>query len=132
MGQGTVYVKYPAATVQPIVIARDADTTLSFVLLDEQGNHPVDLSADTVKFTVADGYGGTVKIGPLTNLNNQHTDPTNGKTSFTISKATINAVASSSAEQSWLYEVRRLTGGSTPEVVHLTGEFRVRPSVYPT
>lgn len=129
---GTATISYPAPSVLNLVIERDADTTLTFVLLDALGLHPVDITNDTVKFTASDTYGGTAQIATLTKTTGQHTDPTNGKTAFAITKAIINAAASSTKESCWVYEVRRLTGGTSPEVVHIVGELRVQPSVVAT
>lgn len=125
----TVDVSYPAPTRQDITIARDVDSTLTFVLTDTTGI-PVDITNDTVEFTARDTYGGTAKIATIANTTGHHVDPTNGKTAFTISKAAIDAAdTTTNRDVVWVYEVRRLAGGTSPVIVHIMGNLRVVPVV---
>ena len=111
-----------------IEVVRDQDVTLTFTLADA-GGHAVDITHDSVTFVVKSTYGGTVEIATMTNITGQHVDPTNGTTQFTITQAALDAATTAGVMDSWVYEVRRLTGGTSPNVIYLRGEFRVLPSV---
>lgn len=124
----SVDVQYPCPQEVDICVSRDADVTLTFVLTDAR-NHPVDITADTVDFTARDKWGGTAKIATISNISGHHIDPTNGKTAFTISQASINVVADSNRDDVWVYEVRRLAGGTSPVVIHVRGLMRIVPAV---
>lgn len=105
-------------------IVRGTDSTFVFVLTDGDGN-PIDLSSDTVKLTVRDYPGGTLKV-QKTNGSTEHLDPTNGRTQFTIEKTDI--VVPGSDMMDWVYEVRRIDG-SGKETVHIAGRFLADPQV---
>ena len=110
-----------------LTVPRDADSTLTFVLTDDDGN-TVDLTTDKVRFTVKDKIGGAVKLD-YTNPAGAHLDPINGKTRFTIGHAAIAAVALPADEsQSWVYEVRR-TQTDDKEAIHIQGDFVVKSTV---
>ena len=110
-----------------LTVPRDVDSVLTFVLTDGEGN-TVDLTIDTVEFTVKDTHDGTVKID-YKNEPGEHLDPTNGRTQIEILKADISSVAVPADEsQSWKYEVRRIDDDDK-EALHIEGDFIVEPTV---
>ena len=112
-----------------INVTRGTDNTLEFTFTNAAGTAE-NLTGDTVKFTARDGYGATVKIATKTNTT--HTDPTAGKTRFTLSQADLTeAGADVTRPIVWYYEVRRLVGGSTPAIVWFQGLLNLYPAVTP-
>lgn len=110
-----------------LTVPRDVDSTLTFVLTDDDGN-TIDLTTDKVQFTIKDKLDGTVKI-QYQNDPGEHVDPTDGRTQFIIDKADISSVALPADEsQSWKYEVRRIDSGDK-EALHIEGDFIVEPTV---
>jgi len=104
----------------------DADSTFTFILTNARGE-AVDITGDSVKLTVRDVKGGTLKL-QKTNGPGAHDDPQNGKTSFTITRTDITATP---ADETffWVYEIRRIDAGTSQEHVHLEGAFVVEPAV---
>jgi len=108
-------------------VTRATTNTLTFILVDDDGN-AVDISLDTVKFSVRDGFGGTEKIPQKENLPGEHTDPENGETQFTIDKTEIDDETNRTTETYWFYEVRRVQPGGE-ENVFFQGNLIIIPDV---
>jgi hypothetical protein len=87
----------------------------------------VNISLDTIIFTVRDKPGGAIKI-QIGNAPGAHKDPTNGVTEFTVTK-TDTLGDSTFHSTFWVFEVRRVRGISGEEQVHIQGEFVIHPSV---
>ncbi len=112
-------------SVIDLQLVKDADTTFEFILTD--GNcEPVDISADSVRITVRDYLGGALKI-QKTNSVGGHSDPTQGKTEFTIARTDITDTLTVTHTR-WVYEIRRIQVGGS-ESVHIEGNFIVDLSV---
>lgn len=105
-------------------IAGWQDATLEFQLTDENGF--INITADTVSMSFADDEGGTPLlpkvIGP-----GQHSDPANGKTQVSFSKADLTTRDKFTTTR-WWYEIRRIVGGTLKERLHIVGELRIQPS----
>lgn len=110
---------------QNISVVRGTDNTFEAILTDGEGE-AVDISLDTIVFTVRDKPGGTVKI-QISNAPGTHKDAANGVTEFSISKADITNV-SAIHSTFWVFEIRRIRPGGA-EQVHIQGEFVITPSV---
>jgi len=89
---------------------------------------PVDITNDTIKVTVKDEFGGVIKIATKNMTPGNHTDPVNGKTSFSWSKVETTTTTPKD-EVDWKWEVRRVLSGSAAEVVYIHGDLRLMPSV---
>jgi hypothetical protein len=94
-------------------------------IMDNEGD-PIDITNDTITFTVKDEFGGTTKLQKINTVGG-HSDPTNGKTIFTIAQTDIPPVSPYEV-RNWVYEIRRTDAGSV-EDVHLQGDFIVNPVV---
>lgn len=100
--------------------------SIECVLLND--GEKVDISADSVRLTVRDYKEGAVKI-QKTNASGEHTDPTNGKTTFDIAPADFVDVQDDETVN-WVYEVRRIQPSpGDEETVHLMGDFIVKLAV---
>lgn len=106
-------------------LVKDADTVFEFTLTDGDSN-PVDLTTDTVKLTVKDKIGGVQKL-QKTNTPGSHSDPTSGKTRFTIEDTDIIDTLTDK-QTVWVYEIRRIQA-SAAEAVHIMGDFIVHLAV---
>lgn len=106
-----------------VYITPGSRETFSCVLLD--GDAPVNLTNDTVVFTVKDKAGGTT-ILQKTNPPGTHYDAANGLTNFTILETDI--VVSDNLSRDWVFEIRRINALSM-EFVHIQGEFCVSAEV---
>lgn len=105
------------------------DNTIEVTLLNATTSAAIDITSDDVKFTAKDALGGSVvKIATKTNSVGEHSDPTNGKTRFQLTKEEL-VLATATAQEAWWYEVRRVISGSSDEVVYMHGQLRVKPSV---
>lgn len=93
-------------------------------IMDNEGD-PIDITSDTITFTIKDEIGGVTKLQKINTP--AHSDPTNGKTTFTIAQTDIPSVSPYEV-RNWVYEIRRTDAGSL-EDVHLQGAFIVNPSV---
>lgn len=111
---------------QNISIVRETDNTFEVVLTDGNGE-PVDITGDTVIFTVRDKLGGLVKI-QISNAPGMHKDPGNGVTEFSVTKADTSSTSTLHWTY-WVFEVRRVLAVSLEERVHIQGDFVVYPSV---
>lgn len=106
-------------------IAKGTDFMFEAVLTDAE-NEPVDLTLDTVIFTVWNYLGGTKKI-QKTNAPGAHEDPTNGRTRFHIQASDISE-AQGSDSLYWQFEIRRVD--SIGHIaVHILGDFVVEPQL---
>lgn len=99
------------------------DVTLQFQLFNDAG--PINITNDIVKVYVVDDDGTSILL-PKSNGVGQHSDPLNGKTAVTFTKAELTTHVFSRVR--WWYEVRRIAGGTGPERVHIVGELRILPS----
>lgn len=114
-------------TVVHIEVMRGTDNEFEFVIADGLGR-PINITADTIKFTAKSALDGVATIPTKTNGPGQHTDAINGATSFVIPRGEIDDEASSSEITCWLYEVRRVDA-SNKENIHVQGQFIIRPDV---
>lgn len=116
-----------APTAINLCMQRGQDTTFKFALAGDTGR--VDITADDVIFSVLSApVSGTVLVA-LTNGVGQHTDPTNGETEFTLTRAMTNVVAVPEETDSyWVYEVRRVQPGGE-ENVYVSGALKIQRSV---
>lgn len=100
------------------------DTTLEFTIMS--GDGPIDISNDTVVVTVMDEEGGAPILAKI-NPSGQHSDPAHGKSQFTFTdNDTVTGVYS---PVRWWYEVRRISGVTQKQRVHIVGEMRLSPSM---
>ena len=97
-----------------VCLVRATTNVLEVVLTDAAGVS-VDITNDTVKFTVRDGPG-------------EHLDPTEGRTEFTIEKTEIDDEVARTTETYWFFEVRRITPAGV-ENVHIQGRLVITPDV---
>lgn len=108
----------------PLKIQKGAAFSLDCILTDNAGT-PVDLTGQTVQFTVKTDIGGVQKIfkenGP-----GEHESPADGKTRFTFTGSEITD-AQEADSFFWVYEVRRIDGST--EYVHISGDFIVEPEI---
>lgn len=112
-------------SVVDLQLVIDADTTFEFILTD--GNcEPVDITNDSVIFTVRDYPGGTLKL-QKTNASGEHSTPAQGKTEFTVARTDITDTLTDKHTK-WVYEARRIQA-SGAESVHIEGDFTVNLSV---
>ncbi len=109
-----------------VCLVRATTNVLEVVLTDAAGVS-VDITNDTVKFTVRDGPGGTVEIAK-SNGPGEHLDPTEGRTEFTIEKTEIDDEVARTTETYWFFEVRRITPAGV-ENVHIQGRLVITPDV---
>lgn len=93
-----------------------------------RGGAPVDITNDTIKITAKDEFGGVIMIPTKSIGPGNHSDPVNGKTTFSWSKAETTT-ATPKDEVDWKWEVRRVFSGSNAEVVYIHGDLRLMPSV---
>lgn len=115
-------------TEQNIQVLRGTDNDLVFTIKDASGT-VVDISLDTVDFSVREGFAGPVRIAKKTNGPGQHTDPTNGITTFKVLRTDIDDEVQPGSSTTWKYEVRLTDGGTGDEFVHFQGDFIVQPAV---
>jgi hypothetical protein len=108
------------------MIVTDGTHNVFEVLITDAEDEPIDITNDTIIFTVKDEVGGTTKL-QKSNSPGGHADPTNGITSFTISQTDIPSVSPYEVRE-WVYEIRRRDVGGI-ERVHIQGTFTVNPSV---
>lgn len=101
------------------------DNELQAIIKDGDGK-AVPITSDTVTLTVKDSRGGAV-VFTKSNGPGSHSDPAQGETIFPITPADT-ATADSYAVTTWVYEVRRVTGGGDV-YSHLTGRFIVEPTI---
>jgi hypothetical protein len=106
-----------------LYITQGSYETFEAILLD--GDAPVNLTNDTVKFSVRDRPQGTLKLQKI-NLPGTHTDPTNGRTDFIITDTDIPV--STDGAREWVFEVRRINPFGQ-EFVHIQGCFFVLKEV---
>ncbi len=115
--------------IEDLLLTRGTDNRLEFRLTNPVTGQPVDLTNDTVKFTVKDSYGGTVKIG-LENTPGMHSAQADGRTQFVVTREAIADATHTGTITDWVYEVRRLVSGAD-EVVYFAGIFSLRPTAAP-
>ncbi len=115
------------ATTIDIKVLSETDNTFEFTLTDSAGA-AVDITNDTVKFTTRDHREGTAKIATKTNAPGGHSDPTHGKTRFTLSKADLT-LNPQTDPVTWIYEVRRIVAVTLQEIVYVEGNLYVKPNV---
>ena len=108
-----------------IVVINGTHKVFEVEIMDGEGN-PINITDDTIAFTVKDQLGGTTKLQKI-NAPGGHVDPTNGRTSFTIAQTDIPSVSPYEV-RNWVYEIRRTDVGLL-EDVHIQGDFIVNPSV---
>ncbi len=108
-----------------IEVQQETDQYMEFQLTD--GTNAVDLTLDTVKLTARDSLGGTIKV-QKTNPSGSHSAPLLGKTMFLLSKTDLTTGSRASSAE-WVYEVRRIMGGSNQELVYMQGKLSLRPVV---
>jgi hypothetical protein len=120
---------------------QDLDLTPEVINIEcQQGTHvtvefrltedgaALDITNDTIKVTVKDGFGGITMITTITKGPGEHSDPTDGKTLITWTKA-MTTTPFPTDELYWKYEVRRVAATSLAEVVYIHGDFKLMPSV---
>lgn len=108
-----------------IFLPYGTDNELVLVVKDED-QKAIDITADTVILTVKDGRGGN-QIFQKTNAPGGHSDPTEGETAFAIDAADIST-AQPYETTTWRYEVRRTAAGGEISA-HLAGLFIVEPTI---
>jgi hypothetical protein len=114
---------------QDISVIRGTDNTIEFRLTDGAGT-PVNITNDSVKFTVRTSAGGTVAVATKTNAAGQHFDPTQGKTRFKLTKTDLTETGVTSGLTRWSYEVRRIAAGD--EMVYIVGLLTLVPTSQPS
>lgn len=114
-------------TEQNIEILRGTDNSLSFTISDSSGT-AIDITNDTVHFSVRDGFGGPVRITKKTNAPGGHTTPASGITAFKVLKTEIDDEVAPGENTVWKYEVRRVDA-SSDEFVHFQGDLTIKPAV---
>lgn len=123
--------KVPVVSIKPtkidIVLVKDTDNELEFILTDGLGE-PVNLTDSDVVFTAFDAIGGTVQLGPKTNTPGNHTDSLNGKSAFKIARTEIDDETNPTTKTFWVYEVRRKQITADLEHVHITGQIIILPT----
>jgi hypothetical protein len=110
-----------------IEIQRETTVTLEFVLTDGDGK-PLNIEADTVKFTAKETPGGTATIPTKTSAAGAHLDGAGGRVEFTIEKTEIDNEANRTTKTFWVYEIRRTQPGGE-EFVHISGSLVIHPDV---
>jgi hypothetical protein len=108
-------------------IQQGTDVSIEVQLTNGTGA-PVNITNDTIKITAKDEFGGVIKIATKTISPGNHSDPANGKTIFTWSKADTTTTTPKD-EVDWKWEVRRVLSGSAAEVVYIHGDLKLMPSV---
>lgn len=106
---------------------QQATTVTMEVQLTNGSGSAVNITNDTVKITVKDDFDGVVEIATISNAPGSHSDPTNGKTQFTWTKAQTTTDTPKEAKY-WKWEVRRVFP-SGAEVVYIHGDLVLQPSV---
>jgi hypothetical protein len=103
-------------------------TNFDLVCVLLANGNPVDITFDTVRLTVRDYKGGTVKI-QKTNGPGEHTLASEGKTTFSIEPADfVDDQVDENVD--WVYEVRRIQPApGNQESVHVHGDFGVKLTV---
>jgi len=104
-----------------LAVVRGTDNSFEVTLTD--GENPIDISAADVKLTVVSEPGESPPVFEQTNAAGSHSDPTNGRTVFSLSKATTE-LASQDLDSFWQFEIRRIEGGE--EFVHIEGALTVK------
>lgn len=110
-------------SVVDIHISQGSRETFEVVLLD--GYQPIDITLETVRFTVRDRPQGTTQL-QKTNGPGSHSDPTNGLTDFTVTETDIPV--STDGDRKWVFEIRRINPLGH-EFVHVQGCFFVHQEV---
>lgn len=113
-----------AASCINLTFQRNTDNEFIAVISDGD-EKAIDITGDTVTFTVTSSLGGVV-VFAHSNPGGAHEDPTKGQTKFSVSRADM-AAASSTSTTTWVYEIRRIVGGSGDQHVHIWGRFVVEP-----
>jgi hypothetical protein len=108
-------------------VQQGTDVVITFQLTDGDGV-AVDISLDSVKFTAKDEFAGDVMIATKTNSPGQHEDPSDGQTTFTLTKTNLTTETPAD-EVTWKYEIRRVFASSAREVVYIHGDLTLKPSV---
>lgn len=108
-----------------VALVWGTDNELEVTITDGDGR-AIAINNDTITFTVKDAVGGTTVIAK-SNGPGSHSDPGNGKTVFAIDAADT-ALAPATSTTYWTHEVRRITA-ALDELVHIQGEFIVRPTI---
>lgn len=109
-----------------IEVVQATDNWIEFQLKGKNGQAEV-ITSDTVKFTAKTAIGGTVKIS-LSNAPGAHQDPAAGTTRFHLSKTDL-VTDDPTSQDSWVYEVCRVFGGTNEEVDYIKGELRLMPRI---
>lgn len=113
---------------QDIQVSRGTDNDQPFTIKDASGA-VIDITLDTVDFTVREGFAGPIRIPKKTNGPGQHTDPTNGITTFKILRTEIDDEVQSGTATTWQYEVRLTQAVTLDEFVHYQGNLIIQPTV---
>lgn len=105
-------------------ITQNTDNQIEFVLSDN--SLPVNITSDTITLVMKTNYGGVIKINK-SNGPGGHSDPTNGKTRFLLTKLEMRGTSLAVAE-TWVYQLRRIVAGSLDEIVYFAGDVLLTPS----
>ena len=105
-------------------VVQNTDNQIEFVLTDN--GSAVDLTNDTVTLVMKTNYGGTLKINK-SNGPGGHSDPTNGKTRFLLTKTEMQG-SNIAVPETWVYQLRRIVAGSLDEIVYFAGDVLLTPS----
>lgn len=113
-------------TTVDITVQQETDQTIEFQLTD--GTSPINITADTVKFTMRNKFGSTAVLVSLTNAPGAHAAPTLGKTRFALTR-TILTAPTRDQSVTYVYEVRRIIAGTGEQVVYVQGKITLKPVV---
>lgn len=105
-------------------VPRGTDSMWEFILTDARGE-AVNITGNQVEFLIKDKPGGTTKYSK-TNQPNEHADPTNGRTAFTIAHDAFDETTTDFLY--WLFEVWRIKA-SGEMMLHISGRFVLEPTL---
>jgi hypothetical protein len=112
-------------TIINFKLVQKTDNMIEFVI--ETNGKADDITNDSVRLFIKTNYGGVTKVD-RTNAPGAHSDPTNGKTQFQLTKTDLVGTPTT-ALNTWVYELHRIFGGTNDDIVYLAGNVELYPAL---
>lgn len=109
-----------------LLLVRGTDNRFEVTFVDPSLGVPIDLTSETVKLTVRDGFTGT-QLLQKTNAPGQHSSPTAGKTILVVTRTEIADAANAAIRKDFRYEIRRIQSNGDQNV-YFAGFFQLNPT----
>lgn len=113
-----------------LLLTRNTDVRLEVLFQNPVTLVPYDLTNDTIKMTVRDGFTGAALFATKVISPGSHSAPTSGLTRILLTKTDLLDAAHAGIEYDFQHEIRRIVP-SGDEVVFFSGICRLYPTPSP-